>query len=306
MGIRKMQVTIAGAAQRHARGRQGPGVDRCKRAGSRHGCGRRSNSGTWPTGLRRSPNPTSRAAAAVKIFGASGTKMLPLLTEGPPGIDRFEQRARELGLVTSTDSRPGRLAVQPGAGRFAPTSARSASLSSAVRWGPTSSSLPTGSPPPPSRSASGSTTIGARAGAIQGGRRHRAGRGRFLDLRPHPGRVAGGLGMDFKRRPTGGHARFRGRDGDGRGMDRASPRPSRHRRALGGPATAVGLVCCRGAWPWAVISSTPPASPASALRVAQGRLPAAWPRTRWIPSGRSATPWPPATSPWRPRCCGPC
>ena len=48
------------------------------------------------------PNPTLRAAAAVKIFGKSGTELLPLLNQGAAGIGRFEQRARELGLVTST------------------------------------------------------------------------------------------------------------------------------------------------------------------------------------------------------------
>jgi hypothetical protein len=50
------------------------------------------------------PNPTERAAAAVRIFGRAGTELLPLISQGAAGIERFEQRARELGLVTSTES----------------------------------------------------------------------------------------------------------------------------------------------------------------------------------------------------------
>ena len=52
-------------------------------------------------------NPTERAAAAVKIFGRTGTELLPLLLQGSDGIAQWEARARALGLVASGDAARG-------------------------------------------------------------------------------------------------------------------------------------------------------------------------------------------------------
>jgi len=45
------------------------------------------------------PNAGTRAALAVKIFGKSGTDMLPMLDSGAQGFERLKQRADELGIV---------------------------------------------------------------------------------------------------------------------------------------------------------------------------------------------------------------
>lgn len=49
-------------------------------------------------------NPTQKAAAAMQVFGKSGTALLPMINEGAAGLARFEERARQLGLITSTQS----------------------------------------------------------------------------------------------------------------------------------------------------------------------------------------------------------
>jgi len=56
-------------------------------------------------------NPTERAAAAVGIFGRSGSELLPLLLQGADGIAKWEARARSLGLVFSGE-------VAQAAGKF--------------------------------------------------------------------------------------------------------------------------------------------------------------------------------------------
>ena len=101
MGIRRMQVAIAGAAH---------GMPLANKALASIGASVQDLAKLRPEEQFRYladriaavPNPTLRAAAAVKLFGKSGTELLPLLNQGAAGIARFEQRARELGLVTST------------------------------------------------------------------------------------------------------------------------------------------------------------------------------------------------------------
>jgi hypothetical protein len=51
--------------------------------------------------LARIPDPTQRAAAAMKIFGKSGTKLLPMMTGGATGLEAMRKKARDLGLVMS-------------------------------------------------------------------------------------------------------------------------------------------------------------------------------------------------------------
>lgn len=53
--------------------------------------------------ISRIPDPTARAAAAMQVFGKSGTMLLPLLQEGAGGIAELRQRARALGLVMSEE-----------------------------------------------------------------------------------------------------------------------------------------------------------------------------------------------------------
>lgn len=105
-GIKKMQVTIANAA-----------------GGSAEAAADLAALGLSATELARMPaqeqmkvladrisgvaNPAQRAALAVAIFGRSGTDLLPLLLQGSAGIDRFTSRARDLGLIMSTESATG-------------------------------------------------------------------------------------------------------------------------------------------------------------------------------------------------------
>lgn len=52
-------------------------------------------------------NPAERSAAAVKVFGRSGTDLLPMLAQGSDGIAKWEARARALGLVISGEAAEG-------------------------------------------------------------------------------------------------------------------------------------------------------------------------------------------------------
>lgn len=49
-------------------------------------------------------NPAQRTAAALKLFGKSGTDLLPLLTGGGAGLARLREEARSLGQVLSADT----------------------------------------------------------------------------------------------------------------------------------------------------------------------------------------------------------
>ncbi|MCO6454813.1 MAG: phage tail tape measure protein [Pirellulaceae bacterium] len=53
--------------------------------------------------LSRIEDPTLKAAMAMKIFGKSGTQLLPLMAGGAKGIEELQQRARELGLTISKE-----------------------------------------------------------------------------------------------------------------------------------------------------------------------------------------------------------
>jgi TP901 family phage tail tape measure protein len=53
--------------------------------------------------LSRIPDMSARAALAMKLFGRSGTAILPLLENGAAGIDALRQEARRLGLTISTE-----------------------------------------------------------------------------------------------------------------------------------------------------------------------------------------------------------
>lgn len=52
-------------------------------------------------GVSRIQDPSLRAAAAMDIFGKSGTDLLPLMADGAKGIEDMQARARQLGLTMS-------------------------------------------------------------------------------------------------------------------------------------------------------------------------------------------------------------
>lgn len=51
--------------------------------------------------LSKIEDPTVRAAAAMDIFGKSGTKLLPMMAQGVKGIEMAEEEAKRLGLIMS-------------------------------------------------------------------------------------------------------------------------------------------------------------------------------------------------------------
>ena len=53
--------------------------------------------------LARIEDPSRKAALAMTIFGRSGTELLPMLEGGAAALDAYEKRARNLGLVMSTE-----------------------------------------------------------------------------------------------------------------------------------------------------------------------------------------------------------
>lgn len=54
--------------------------------------------------LQRVRDPAQRAEAAMRLFGRAGTDLLPMLDQGSAGLDEMMRRARELGVVVSTDA----------------------------------------------------------------------------------------------------------------------------------------------------------------------------------------------------------
>lgn len=48
-------------------------------------------------------DPAIRAATAMEVFGKTGTSLLPVMQDGAKGIEALKQRARDLGLVISTE-----------------------------------------------------------------------------------------------------------------------------------------------------------------------------------------------------------
>ncbi|NBW11712.1 MAG: hypothetical protein EBR82_27140 [Caulobacteraceae bacterium] len=50
-------------------------------------------------GLSKIKDPAARTAAAVAIFGKAGAELIPFLSEGSAGIEKFRAEARSLGLV---------------------------------------------------------------------------------------------------------------------------------------------------------------------------------------------------------------
>lgn len=53
--------------------------------------------------LQRIKDPATQAAAASRIFGGAGVKLLPMLKNGSQGLEEFAKKARDLGYVISED-----------------------------------------------------------------------------------------------------------------------------------------------------------------------------------------------------------
>ena len=56
------------------------------------------------TAISNIQDPTAKAAAAVDIFGRSGTDLLSMLSEGEAGMDAMRQKAQELGVVFTEET----------------------------------------------------------------------------------------------------------------------------------------------------------------------------------------------------------
>lgn len=54
--------------------------------------------------LSRIADPSARAAAAMDVFGRSGTRLLPLLSDGAKGMAELRDQARSLGLTVETET----------------------------------------------------------------------------------------------------------------------------------------------------------------------------------------------------------
>lgn len=54
--------------------------------------------------LQKIKDPATQAAAASRIFGGAGVKLLPMLKNGSSGLQEFADRAQKLGLVLSDDA----------------------------------------------------------------------------------------------------------------------------------------------------------------------------------------------------------
>ncbi len=48
-------------------------------------------------------DPALRTAAAMEVFGKTGTELLPMMQNGAAGIQALRQEARDLGIVMSTE-----------------------------------------------------------------------------------------------------------------------------------------------------------------------------------------------------------
>lgn len=61
--------------------------------------------------LAKIDDPAERAAAAMELFGRSGIQLLPMIADGTAGIEALAHRARELGLVMTTEDAKAAVAL---------------------------------------------------------------------------------------------------------------------------------------------------------------------------------------------------
>ncbi|MCI0364948.1 MAG: phage tail tape measure protein [Phycisphaerales bacterium] len=101
-GIRKMQRSITDAAQGSTSAQEalallGLTVDRLR------GLSPEDQFKLIADRIAQIKDPTVRAAAAMELFGRSGTNLIPLLSGGAKGIEALQEQARRLGLTMSTE-----------------------------------------------------------------------------------------------------------------------------------------------------------------------------------------------------------
>jgi len=97
-GLLKMQRTVVEA---------GDGTESARKALNDMGTSFKDLKGLSPDqqlekmadGLSKIKDPAARTAAAVAIFGKAGAELIPFLSEGSAGIEKFRAEARSLGLV---------------------------------------------------------------------------------------------------------------------------------------------------------------------------------------------------------------
>lgn len=101
-GFKKMGQTLANAAE---------GSDQAKESLQKVGVSVSDLQGLSPEeqfakiadGISQIGDPAKRTAAAIDIFGKSGTDLLPILNGGSEGLAAFRERAEALGLIMSTE-----------------------------------------------------------------------------------------------------------------------------------------------------------------------------------------------------------
>ncbi|HBZ58591.1 MAG TPA: hypothetical protein DEO49_05535 [Sutterella sp.] len=54
--------------------------------------------------MRLNENPALRTQMAMDLFGRSGKKLIPLLKQGSAGLRAMSQRAKDLGIVVSSEA----------------------------------------------------------------------------------------------------------------------------------------------------------------------------------------------------------
>ena len=93
--------------------------------------------------IGRIADPTRRAAAAMQVFGRSGTALLPLIEGGAEGLERARKEVRDLGRSMSTESAAAlakfwqafeRISLAAGGLKSAIGSALAPMLTGVIKW----------------------------------------------------------------------------------------------------------------------------------------------------------------------------
>ena len=100
-GLRKMQKAISAAAEGSSSAQEalaGLGLT----VGDLAGLSPEKQFRLLADRLDKVADPTAKAAAAMEVFGKSGTALLPMIEGGAAALDAYEAKARKLGIVMST------------------------------------------------------------------------------------------------------------------------------------------------------------------------------------------------------------
>lgn len=116
-GLRRMQKTVADAAD---------GTETAVDALAKLGLSAADLRGLSPDqqmellaeAISKIEDPGMRAAAAMEVFGKSGTQLLPMFADGAAGIAAMRQEARDLGLVLTGEDAKAAAALNDNLGRM--------------------------------------------------------------------------------------------------------------------------------------------------------------------------------------------